>query len=238
MFANILGFKIFRGDKHSFMEYIKKYDKINIISGNPEILVNGRKNKNLKESFNRETSIIIPDGIGTVLASKIVKDSVKEKIAGIDIVKEILKKCNNEQLGIYLLGAQENVLKKCEENIKKEYPKLHIEGSHNGFFDINDCEEIINDIERKKIYAIFVAMGSPRQEIFIDKIINRCNIRIFMGVGGVFDIFSGKLKRAPKWMINLGLEWLYRTLKEPYRIKRLIVIPKFLLEVIMYRRIK
>ena len=79
-------------------------------------------------------------------------------------------------------------------------------------------------------------MGSPRQEIFIDKILHDSNIKIFMGVGGVFDVFAGKVNRAPKWMISLGLEWLYRTIKEPFRIKRLGAIPKFLIQVVKNRK--
>lgn len=236
MFTKILDFKVFNEDKNSLMKYIEKYEKVNIVSGNPEILLNGMKNNKLKESFNAETSLIIPDGIGTVLASKIVKDPVKEKIAGIDVVKEILIKSEKEKKSIYLLGAEEEVLVKCIENIKKQHPSLNIAGSHNGFFDLNNCEDIIEDIKSKDIYAIFVAMGSPRQEIFIDKILHDSNIKIFMGVGGVFDVFAGKVNRAPKWMISLGLEWLYRTIKEPFRIKRLGAIPKFLIQVVKNRK--
>ena len=236
MFTKILDFKVFNEDKNSLIQYIEKYEKVNIVSGNPEVLLNGMKNSKLKESFNANTSLIIPDGIGTVLASKIVKDPVKEKIAGIDVVKEILIKSDKEKRSIYLLGAEEEVLLKCIENIKIQYPNLNIAGAHNGFFDLDNCEDIIQDINSKEIYAIFVAMGSPRQEIFIDKILNDSNIKIFMGVGGVFDIFAGKLNRAPKWMISLGLEWLYRTIKEPFRIKRLGAIPKFLIQVVKYRK--
>lgn len=236
MFTKILDFKVFNEDKDSLMKYIEKYEKINIVSGNPEILLNGMKNSKLKESFNAETSLIIPDGIGTVLASKIVKDPVKEKIAGIDVVKEILMKAEKEKKSIYLLGAEEEVLVKCIENIKKQHPSLNIAGSNNGFFELNNCKDIIEDIKSKDIYAIFVAMGSPRQEIFIDKILHDSNIKIFMGVGGVFDVFAGKVNRAPKWMISLGLEWLYRTIKEPFRIKRLGAIPKFLIQVVKNRK--
>lgn len=236
MFTKILDFKVFNEDKNSLMQYIEKYEKVNIVSGNPEILLNGMKNSKLKESFNAETSLIIPDGIGTVLASKIVKDPVKEKIAGIDVVKEILIRADKEKKNIYLLGAEEEVLLKCIENIKRQYPNLNIAGAHNGFFDLDNCDDIIQDIKSKEIYAIFVAMGSPRQEIFIDKILTDSNIKIFMGVGGVFDVFAGKVKRAPKWMISLGLEWLYRTIKEPFRIKRLGAIPKFLIQVVKYRK--
>ena len=235
MFTKILDFNIFNEDKKSLMNYIEKIDKVNIISGNPEVLFNGLNNSVLEENFKQKTSIIIPDGVGTVLASKLLKNPVKEKIAGIDVVREVLVKANLEGKSIYLLGAKEEVLNKCVENIKNEFPNLKISGSHNGFFDLNDCEDIIDDIKNCNPWAIFVAMGSPRQEIFIQKVMNSVDTHIFMGVGGVFDIFAGNLKRAPKWMISLGLEWLYRVVKEPFRIKRLIAIPKFLLLVLKYR---
>ncbi|MCE5221710.1 MAG: WecB/TagA/CpsF family glycosyltransferase [Clostridium sp.] len=232
MFTKILKFNIFNEDKNSLMNYIETFDKVNIISGNPEVLFNGLNNTILKENFNDKNSVIIPDGVGTVLASKLLKKPVKEKIAGIDVVREVLIKANSEKKSIYLLGAKEEVLKKCVENIKFEFPNLKVSGFHNGFFDLNNCDDIIDDIKTCDPWAIFVAMGSPRQEIFIQKVMNVSNTHIFMGVGGVFDIYAGELKRAPQFMISLGLEWLYRVIKEPFRIRRLISIPKFLLLVL------
>lgn len=236
MFTKILDFEVFNKDKSTLMNYVNNFEKVNIISGNPEVLFNGLHNPILKENFSDKNSIIIPDGVGTVLASKLLKNPVKEKIAGIDVVREVLIKANLEGRSIYLLGAKEEVLKKCVENIKAEFPNLKISGFHNGFFDLNNCNHIVEDISKCSPWAIFVAMGSPRQEIFIQKIINSTNIHIFMGVGGVFDILAGELKRAPKWMISLGLEWLYRVIKEPFRIKRLIAIPKFLLLVLRHKK--
>lgn len=236
MFTDILEFKVFNEDKESFMKYIEKYDKVNIISGNPEVLLNGTNDEMLKESFKRDTSIIIPDGVGTVLASKILKYPIKEKIAGIDVVKEVLIRCEENNKPVYFLGSEEEIVLKCIDNIKIQYPKLNIAGYHNGYFNMNSCDDIIQDIKSREVYAIFVAMGSPRQEIFINKIIDDCNIKIFMGVGGVFDVFAGKVNRAPKWMISCGLEWLYRVIKEPFRIKRLGAIPKFLLKCITYKK--
>lgn len=236
MFTKILDFEVFNKDKSALMNYVDNFEKVNIISGNPEVLFNGLNNPILKDNFNDKNSIIIPDGVGTVLASKLLKNPVKEKIAGIDVVREVLIKANLEGRSIYLLGAKEEVLKKCVDNIKSEFPNLVISGFHNGFFDLNNCDDIVDDINKCNPWAIFVAMGSPRQEIFIEKIINSSNIHIFMGVGGVFDILAGELKRAPKWMISLGLEWLYRVIKEPFRIKRLIAIPKFLILVLRHKR--
>jgi len=235
MFTKILDFKIFNKDKKALMNYIEGFEKVNIISGNPEVLFNGLNDLMLKENFNDKTSIIIPDGVGTVIASQLLKEPVAEKIAGIDVVREVLIKANLQEKSIYLLGAKEEILKKCVENIKLEFPKLKVAGFHNGFFDLNNCNDIIEDIKACEPWAIFVAMGSPRQEIFIKKVMDNLNTHIFMGVGGVFDIFAGELKRAPKWMLSLGLEWLYRVIKEPFRIKRLIVIPKFLILVLRNR---
>lgn len=236
MYTEILGYKVYNKTKDEFLKEILKRDKVNIISGNPEVLYNGLNDEKLNKNFNEEYSIIIPDGVGTVLASKIVKNPVKEKIAGIEIMKEILQESVKGGKSIYLLGAEEEVLNKCIKNLKKEIPKLNIVGSHNGFFDLDKCDDIIEDVKNKKPWAIFVAMGSPRQERFIDKIINNTDCKIYMGVGGSFDVFSGNIKRAPKWMIKLGLEWLYRVALEPWRIKRLGAIPKFLWKVFISKK--
>lgn len=133
MFTKILDFNIFNRDKNALMDYIENFEKVNIISGNPEVLFNGLNNLELKKNFKSESSIIIPDGVGTVIASKILRKPVKEKIAGIDIFREILIKANLEERSIYLLGSKEEIIKKCVENIKNEFPKLKISGFHNGF---------------------------------------------------------------------------------------------------------
>lgn len=233
MFTKILGYKVFNGSKDELMEFIEGLEQVNIVSGNPQVLYSGLKNKFLFESFNDDKSIIIPDGIGTVICSKIVKEPVEEKIAGIEVMNEIIRKCAEEGKGIYLVGAKQEILNECIINLKTKYVDLNILGSHDGFFDLDDCEDIVSDIEKKQPYAVFVAMGCPRQEIFIDKYLERFKCRFIMGVGGSFDVIAGKVKRAPKWMINLGMEWLYRVIKEPFRIKRLAAIPKFIFRVVI-----
>lgn len=196
MFTKILDFKVFNEDKDSLINYIEKLSKVNIISGNPEVLFNGLNNPKLKQNFNDKNSVIIPDGVGTVLASKLLNSPVKEKIAGIDVVKEIFIKANQEGKSIYLLGSREEVLTKCVKNIETEFPNLKIVGSHNGFFDLNNCENIIQEIKLSEPWAIFVAMGSPRQEIFIEKIMPIVNTKVFMGVGE-FLIYLQENLREP-----------------------------------------
>lgn len=235
-FIDILGYKVFKKSLEEAVDYINCFDKIHIISGNPEVLYTGLNNKLLFENFTSKDSLIIPDGVGVQIASKILKTPVKEKIAGIDLMKEIINKTSLENMGIYLLGTTDENLKSCVANLILKYPNINIVGYRNGFFDIDNAIDIINEIKETKPYAIFVAMGCPRQEEFIVRYMNELPCKIFMGVGGSFDVIAEKVNRAPKWMIKLGLEWLYRVVKEPWRIKRLGSIPKFLLLVIRGKR--
>ncbi|NFB63293.1 glycosyltransferase [Clostridium botulinum] len=236
MKIEMLGYSIFNGSKEELLNITDKYEKVNIISGNPEVLYNGLNNEELFKNFTDKDSIIIPDGVGVVLASKIIKSPVKEKIAGIEVMDSILEKCNENGKGVYLLGTTEDVLKECERKLLIKYKNLNIVGKHNGFFDMDNCKDILEDIKESKPYALFIAMGCPRQEKFISKYMNELPCNIYMGVGGSFDVFAGKVKRAPRWMINYNLEWLYRVVKEPYRIKRLASIPKFLLKAALNKR--
>lgn len=235
MYTNILGYKVFNKSKSELLKKIDGMDKVNIVSGNPEVLYSGLNNEMLNNSFNSEYSIIIPDGVGTVIASKIVKSPVEEKIAGIEVMHEMLLKCAREGKGVYLLGAQEDVLQECRKNLEKTIEGLKIVGLHNGFFDLDNCKDIVDDIKKSNPWALFVAMGCPRQEKFIEEHMDELPCTFYMGVGGSFDVFAGNTTRAPKWMISLGLEWLHRVLKEPWRIKRLISIPKFLWRVVIKR---
>ncbi|GAA0121632.1 WecB/TagA/CpsF family glycosyltransferase [Clostridium faecium] len=231
MGIELLNYTIFSGSKKELIDYVIKKDKINIVSGNPEILNLGLKNETLFRTFTSNDSVIIPDGIGTVIASKMVKTPVKEKIAGIEVMEDLIKYCESEGKSIYLLGTSQENLDGCINKLRLKYPKINIVGSHNGYFDMNNCDYIVEEIKEKSPYALFIAMGAPRQENFIIKYMDELPCSIFMGVGGSFDVISGKLKRAPQWMRNLGLEWLYRTIKEPSRVKRLGEIPKFLYKV-------
>ncbi len=235
-FINVLGYKIFRRSLNEAIDYIDNFEKIHIVSGNPEVLYTGLNNNELFDNFTSQKSLIIPDGVGIQIAARYLKTPVKEKIAGIDLMKELIKKSSKDSKGIYLIGTTDENLKACVANLVANYPKINILGYKNGYFDINNSDEILKDIKEKKPYALFVAMGCPRQEEFIVKYMNELPCRIFMGVGGSFDVIAEKVNRAPNWMIKLGLEWMYRVLKEPWRIKRLGSIPKFLMLVIRGKR--
>lgn len=227
-FVKILDFEIFKNTLDEAMDYIEKLDKVHIVSGNPEVLYTALNNELLFNNFTSKKAFIVPDGVGIQIAARYLKTPVKEKIAGIDLMHRIIKKSEDEGRGIYLLGATEENLKECIKNLIIKYPNLNIVGYKNGYFNIDNTYNILEEIKSKNPYAIFVAMGCPRQEEFIIKYMDEISCRIFMGVGGSFDVIAEKVNRAPRWMINIGLEWFYRVIKEPWRIRRLSSIPKFL----------
>ncbi|AXH53075.1 WecB/TagA/CpsF family glycosyltransferase [Clostridium perfringens] len=228
MYKELLGYKIFSDNKEELLKEIENKKRVNIISGNPEVLYNGIKNEFLRNSFTKEDALIIPDGVGTLLAAKINGIDITEKIAGIEVMNMLLEEARDKNLKVFLLGAKEETLIKCEEKIKENYDGINIVGSNNGFFDLDNCDDLIEKINESKADILFVAMGAPRQEVFIEKYKDKLCCKIFMGVGGSFDVFAGNVNRAPQFMINIGMEWLYRVAKEPWRIKRLGSIPKFL----------
>lgn len=225
---DMLGYEIFAANMDECLEVVLSKEKVHIVSGNPEVLYTGLNDKNLFDNFTSDKSLIIPDGVGVQISAKILKTPVEEKIAGIELMKKILEKCEDSGEGIHLLGASEENLKACVANILRDYPRINISGYHNGFFDLDNPREILEEIKEKKPMAVFVAMGCPRQEKFIVRYMDELPCKIFMGVGGSFDVIAEKVNRAPRWMIDIGMEWAYRVAKEPWRIKRLGSIPKFI----------
>ena len=225
---DMLGYEIFAANMDECLEVVLSKEKVHFVSGNPEVLYTGLNDKNLFDNFTSDKSLIIPDGVGVQISAKILKTPVEEKIAGIELMKKILEKCEDSGEGIYLLGASEENLKACVANILRDYPRINISGYHNGFFDLDNPREILEEIKEKKPMAVFVAMGCPRQEKFIVRYMDELPCKIFMGVGGSFDVIAEKVNRAPRWMIDIGMEWAYRVAKEPWRIKRLGSIPKFI----------
>lgn len=237
MYINLTGYRVYVGGKDRLITIIRDHlledsGKLNIVSGNPEVLFNGLNNIDLKKLFDREDNIIIPDGVGVTFLVKLLKRNNVHKIAGIDVMEEVLSISNDNNLRVYFIGATEENINLAIQNISKKYTSLNIVGFRDGYFK-ND-RYIVNDIINSSPDVLFVAMGSPKQDIFISKYMDEINCKFFMGIGGSLDLYAGKLNRAPKLMINLGLEWLYRVYREPFRIKRLSSIPKFMIKSIKY----
>ena len=211
--------------KNNIINDIKFNNKSFIVAINPEKILKAKKDSNLKKLLNSAT-YQIPDGVGVVLASKIKKGKIQSRVTGIDTMEMICKLSNDNGYKVFMYGAKEKTVLKAKEVLEIRYPKIKIVGFVDGY-EKND-EKIITAINKSGADIIFVALGSPKQEEWIENHMEKLNVKIFQGVGGSFDVISGNIKRAPKWMQKCGLEWLYRLIKEPKRIIRQIKLLKFL----------
>ncbi|QSZ27646.1 WecB/TagA/CpsF family glycosyltransferase [Aceticella autotrophica] len=236
---NIFGVPI---DKVTMKDAVKrtedflKEDRLHIVATpNAEIIMMAQKDEEYKDILNK-TDLNVPDGSGVVFASKVYKEELPERVAGFDLMMELLRIADKKEQKIYLLGAAPDVIKKTYENLKKKYPGINIVGIHDGYFKDFQEEGIIKEINSKNPDIIFVALGAPKQEKWIFKNRNILNARLAIGVGGSFDVLAGKVKRAPEIYRKLGMEWLYRLKKEPWRYKRMMVLPKFAVKVLFSRR--
>lgn len=198
--------------------------KVFVVAINPEKIMRSRKDAKLKNILNSAT-YQIPDGIGVLYASKINNGSIVNRITGIDLMEKLCLLSSEKEYKIFLYGAQCDTLLLVKKALKDRYENLNIVGAIDGF-DKN-INKVIKTINKKKPDILFVALGSPKQEYFIYNNLDKLNCKVFMGVGGSFDVISGKVKRAPIWMQEKGLEWLYRLLKNPKRIIRQIKLVPF-----------
>lgn len=217
-------------------EYLKGDKLRTIYTPNTEIVMAAKSNYGLRDIINRG-DLIVPDGIGLIYASRMKKKPLTERVTGFDLSIKLLEIGNKNSYSIYLLGGQEGIAKKASKNIKNKYPEINIAGFHNGYFKGEEELEIIEDINSKKPDIIFVGLGFPKQEIWIDENKDRLRGKVIIGNGGVMDILAGNSKRAPEIYQKLGLEWFYRLAKNPSRLKRQLVLPKFMLEVIFKKDI-
>ena len=188
-----------------------------IITVNPETLMMSEKDEKLKSILDGNYSFV-PDGIAVVKAARKLGINVNERITGIDIAEYLLNVANENSYSIYLFGAKEEVINLLVDKIKSEYQNIKILGYKNGY--VEDKDKAMNEIINLKPDICMVALGIPLQEKLIYKYFDKVKKGIYIGVGGSFDVLSGSKKRAPKIFIKLNLEWLYRIVKEPKRIKR------------------
>lgn len=214
--------KLYNKEKNKYFKLLendlKHEHKRFIITVNPETLMLSEKDNELKEILDSKEFSFVPDGIAVIKAARKVGISISERITGIDIAEYLLKLANKNKYSIYLYGAKEEVIESLISKIKKEYNNINIVGYSNGY--VENKNKVMEEILKLKPDICMVALGIPHQEKIIYKYINKFKKGIFIGVGGSFDVLSGYKKRAPKIFIKLNIEWLYRIIKEPKRLKR------------------
>src|SRR5690606_8436129 len=215
-------------------DQIEKQQKSLIVAINPEKIIKAKEDPALKKLLN-EAEIQIPDGIGVILASKIQKGQITSRVTGVDMMMRLCAEAAKRGKAVFLYGGKPGVADKASEKLKELYPEINIAGTQHGYEKDND--KIIAKINEAKPDILFVAMGSPKQENWINA--NRDNLypTIYQGVGGSFDVLAGNVKRAPEAFQKMGLEWFYRLMKEPKRIKRQMALPLFLLEVARSKKV-
>ncbi len=236
MSVELLGFNI---DNYTFEEAVLKAKSLidggrvaQVITINPEMFDAAEKDSNFANII-REAEMVIPDGVGVKLGLKLKGKNVS-RIPGIDFAKRLLKEAAISNIPVAIIGSKEEVITKAVENLKKEISGLNIVYYHNGYF--SDDNEIYGELKKSSPKLILVALGSPKQEKFIYGAKKILNPALMVGIGGSLDVWSGMVKRAPKIFRKLGIEWLYRTVTQPSRFKRIFpALPLFLIKVLRYK---
>ncbi len=199
-----------------------------IYTPNSEIMMQAQRDPGLKDILN-QADLLIADGAGVVLASRILKRPLKEKVSGVDLVKRILENTNKRPASFFIFGARPGVAEKAAENIMSQYPKAEIKGWQHGYFCSDEEDTIINRINESGADILLVGLGAPKQEKWIHRNAHRLNCKVAMGIGGSIDVLAGTAALAPEFMRRAGLEWLFRLVKEPRRLPRMMDLPRFIL---------
>lgn len=197
-----------------------------VVTPNPEIVMACREDSDAAQAVS-EASLVIADGIGVIYGAKILGTPIKEKIPGIDFTSALFEKMSVEGKSVYLFGSRSGVAEKAAENLKEKYPGLVVCGVHDGFF--TDDANIVKKINEASPDLLLVCLGAPKQEKWMHSRSGIVDAGLMIGAGGSLDVFAGVVERAPEKWQKMGLEWLYRLLKEPKRIGRMMRLPKFLL---------
>lgn len=201
-----------------------------VVTPNAEILQMYSTDPAVKEALEK-ADYIVPDGVGVLMAAKRLGTPLKEKVAGVELSRNLLEKAAKEGGNVYLLGAKPGVAAEAKRCLEQEIPGVSIVGARDGYFKSEDEPAIIEEINGLDVDMLFVCLGAPKQELWMAEHKGDLKVGVMLGLGGSLDIFSHTLKRAPQWMIQCRIEWLYRVIKEPYRIGRIASLPKFLMSI-------
>ncbi len=212
----------------ALMEVFLETDRCSkVFTPNSEILLTAVKDREFESVLN-SGHLVVPDGIGVVIASRFYGTPVKERVAGFDLMMRLMDIADSRGKSVYLLGGREGVAEEAAIKLTESYGNLKIAGTRNGYFEEDSENDIVNEINNSKADILLAALGAPKQEKFIYKHSDNLKVKIAMGVGGSLDVLAGKVKRAPEFYQKAGLEWFYRLVKEPRRIIRVLRIPKFI----------
>ena len=231
---DVLGIKFDNVNMQEAIEKCKEFIEGNssnlIVTPNPEIVIMAKDNNEFKNIINT-AALVIPDGIGIIKGAEILKTPLKERVAGFDLICNLLELYKDGSHTFYFWGGKPGIAEMAKQKMEEKYPNIKIIGVDDGYFDDNKKIEIIQKIRNVKPDILLVGTGAPKQEKIINELLKENIFKIGIGCGGSLDVLSGTVKRAPKLFIKLHMEWFWRLLKQPSRIGRMMFLPKFLKEV-------
>ena len=198
-------------------QYIIHKEPLHLIGVNADKLNAVAEDEEMKQIVN-SCGVINADGASVVLASRYLNKCLPERVAGIDLMQELVALSERQQYGIYLLGAKQEVVEKTAKVLQTKHPKLRILGVHNGYFSREDWPQISEELKAVNADLVFVGITSPLKEYLVEYLQNEGHRSVFMGVGGSFDVISGNIPRAPMWVRRINMEWMFRMLQEPKRL--------------------
>ena len=201
-----------------------------VATANAEMLLNATHDAELKRILNA-ANLVVPDGAGTVWAARHLGKFMPERVAGADLVQELMKIAPAHGFKFFLFGAAPDIADKAKAKAETLYPGIKIVGTRNGYFKADDEPDIIAQIKSSRADILLAALGVPKQEKWLFKYKDELKVPVSIGVGGTFDVMAGIVKRAPLWMQKARLEWLFRAMLQPSRAGRLLALPKFVWKV-------
>ena len=244
---SVLGIRVDRLTQRQALDYIDQLISLRrehsseevrcqqVITVNTEFVIEAQRNTAFRTCIN-EAELVVPDGMGIVWATRYLGRPAPERVTGTDTLPELAKVCAARGYRLYLLGAAPGVAESAAERLCALAPGLQVAGTYAGSPDPAEEEAILERIRQAQADVVCVAYGAPAQELWVYRNLSRLPAAVAMGVGGAYDFLAGRKPRAPKAMQKMGLEWLYRLYREPWRIWRMLAIPRFMLLVLLKGR--
>jgi N-acetylglucosaminyldiphosphoundecaprenol N-acetyl-beta-D-mannosaminyltransferase len=228
-------FTIYTGNRESlkkrFLEIIAGRKPSQAVTLNSLMFNASLENPALSRTISK-ACLVIPDSIGISIASTILSLKYVRRMPGIDLIDDLCDMALQNNLRLFLLGSKQDVIETAAKNLASRFHGLNICGTHHGYFSAEQEDSIISSIRDKNPDILLVGLEVPRQETWIFENLDKLGVPLVMGVGGSFDVVSGRLKRAPVWMRVFGLEWFFRFVQQPWRIFRIMNLPFFILNVV------
>ena len=226
-----------KGAVEKILERVSQSKKTFVVTANAEIIMMGQSDDEYMEILNN-AALVLPDGAGTVWAGRKLGYEVPERVAGYDLFLNLMTEAAQMKLKVFFFGSAPGVAEEAKQKCEMLYPGVSIVGCRDGYFKEEDNLAIVEEINNSGADLLFVALGAPKQEKWLTKFQDILKPSLLMGIGGSFDVVAGKMERAPKWMQDASLEWLFRLYKQPSRLGRMLVLPKFVIKVLRIKSYK